>query len=110
MISKLLNLKNTNKILFWVLLPLIAVAFVVNILMKLNVLGGKRDLKNTEKEVIDLEKEKAEAIRKANELQNQASEHDSKAQEHHNSADAAKAKSEAKEAEKANIDLDWHKK
>lgn len=110
MIEKLLNLKNTNKVLFWVLIPLVAVAFIVNLLMKFNILGAKRDLKKTENQVIDLEKEKDAAIKKANELKNQAQEHENKAQEHHKVADEAKSKSEKKEAEKADIDYDWHKK
>jgi len=110
MIEKLLNLKKTNKVWFWILLPLVAVAAVIHFAMKLNVIGAKRDLKKTENEVIDLEKEKEAAIKKANELQQEALGHDKKASEHHNVADDAKARSEDKEAEKADIDYEWHKK
>lgn len=110
MIEKLLNLKNTNKILFWVLLPLVAIAFGINLLMKANVLGAKRDLKKTELEVIDLEKEKDAAIKKANELQGEAQTHENNALKHHDAADDARAESEVQEAMKADRDLNWHKK
>lgn len=110
MISKLLNLKNTNKVLFWVLIPLVAFAFIIKILMELNILGAKRDLKKTEKETIDLGKEKEEAEAKAKEFLNQAEKHESKAAEHHKVADEAKARAEEKEAEKADVDYDWHLK
>lgn len=110
MISKLLNLKNTNKVLFWVLIPLVALAFIAKFLMDMNIIGAKKYLKKTEDKIIDLQKEKEEAERKAQEMLNKAQKHENKAQELHNEADKARDESEKKESEKANIDYDWHLK
>ena len=110
MISKLLNLKNTNKVLFWVLIPVVALAFIAKFLMEMNIIGAKRDLKDAEIDVADFNKEKEEAERKAKEFLDQAQKHENKASEHHKKADEAKAASEKKESEKADIDYNWHLK
>lgn len=108
MIDKILNLKNTNKILFWLLLPMVAVAFITKILMKINIAGAKKDLDNAEKETNELRREREELLKKADDLEKKAMLDDNNA-EHH----AIKAKEIREEIEKINKkeqDLNWHLK
>lgn len=110
MISKILNLKNTNKLLFYVLLPIVGLAFLVNFLMKLNIIGAKNDLKNTKEEVLDLEKEKKEALDKATKILKEVESHKKAVKNHQTKADDARARAEAAESKTEDIDYDWHLK
>lgn len=110
MINKLLGLKENNKVLFWILIPLVALAFIVKILMELNIIGAKRDLKKAENNVLEIQKQKEEAERKAKELIESSKKNDEKAKNHHVKADEHKANAEKLEKEKPKIDENWHLK
>lgn len=102
MIKKLKSLKEKNKILYYVALPLLGIALLVALVAKVlsdfNILGANKDLKNAELKDIDLAKEQEEAKRKAEEMHKEAMNHGKKAEEHEN------------KAEEKNDDLDWHLK
>lgn len=98
MIDKLLNLKHKNKILYYILIPLVAIALLLKLLMELNVLGAKKDIKKAEKKDIDLKAEQEEAMRKAKELQDEAAGHKTSAEKHESKASESKG------------DADWHLK
>lgn len=98
MIHKLISLKNKNKVLFYLLLPLLSVVLIFKVLMSFNVLFGKKDIKKTEKNDFDLKSEQEEANRKANELLKEAAGH------------KAKAEAYEEKADNADTSLDWHTK
>ena len=103
MIKKLKALKEKNKILYYILVPLLGIGLLVagiaKVLMDFNVIGAKKDLKKTELKDIDLKAEQDEAERKAQEMQNEANKHKAKAEDY-----------EAKAEENTDIDEDWHLK
>jgi len=102
MIDKLKGLKDKNKILYYILLPLLGigllVAFVAKIMGDFNIQKAKDSIKKTQKKDFDLEKEQKEAEAKAKALQEEAAQHGKKADQH------------KKESDNADSDLDWHKK
>lgn len=101
MIDKLKSLKEKNKILYYILIPLLGIGLLVagisKILSDLNVLSAKKDLKKVELKDIDLKIEQKEAELKAQAMQDEAKQHGDKAEQH-----------EAKANEKTNGDEDWH--
>lgn len=100
MIDKLKGLKDKNKILYYILLPLlgigILVAGIASIMSGFNINKAKEDIKETQMGDFDLEAEQKEAERKAKELLNQADKHGAKAEEHEDKAD------------KADVEGEWH--
>jgi len=96
-IDKLASLK-PNKILFWVLIPLVIVAFVLKLLMDGIVKDAKKDIKETQLKDIDLEKEQKEIEAKAEEIFKESKTHKEVAENHEANA------------ENAEVDEDWHKK
>lgn len=100
-VTKLLELKSSNKIsyrvFFWFFIPVFIIAIVVKFLQDLNIAQAIKSLKKTEMEDIDLQKEQKAAERKARELKIKADLHGHHADEHE------------KEAEKADVDENWHK-
>lgn len=98
MIDKLLNLKHKNKILYYILIPLVVIAVIIKFLIELNVFGAKKDIKKAEQKDIDLKAEQEAAERKAEELRREAAEHKASAERHE------------KEADKEDAGLDWHLK
>lgn len=108
MLDKLLNLKNTNKILFYVLIPIVALAFIVKFLMELNIIGAKRDIKKAEKETKELQEEKEKLVKKAEELEAKAAIDDNNAE--HHAKKAKEIRNKIKEVESGDPGLDWHKK
>jgi len=102
MIDKLKALKEKNKVLYYILFPLLAigllVAFIAKVMGDFNISKAKDSIKKTQKKDFDLEKEQKEAERKAKALQDEAAQHGAKADAH------------KEEADKADSDLDWHEK
>jgi len=102
MIDKLKGLKEKNKILYYVLLPLLGIGLLVAGIAKImgdfNISKAKEAMKKTQKKDFDLEREQKEAERKAKELQDEAAGHGAKADKHKENAD------------NQDSDLDWHKK
>ena len=96
--DKLLNLKNTNKVLYYILIPLVLIALAVKFLMDNNIIGAKKSLDDAEKKDIDLKAEQEEAERKAKELQDKANKHGEAAKKHEENAD------------NVDVDEDWHLK
>ena len=68
MLNKILELKSTNKILFWVLLPIVIIAFVVKFLSSNNIEGAKEDLQEAEKTDEVLRNEQEELNNEADKL------------------------------------------
>ena len=77
--NKLLDLKKKNKILYYVLFPLVIIALIVKFLMDNNVLGAKKSIKKAELKDIDLKAEQEEAQRKAEVMKAEADGHGAKA-------------------------------
>tara|TARA_R100000951_G_C2495676_1_gene135838 strand:- start:66 stop:377 length:312 start_codon:yes stop_codon:yes gene_type:complete len=102
MIDKLKSLKDKNKILYYILLPLLGIGLLVAAVAKImgdfNIQKAKDSIKKTQKKDFDLEKEQKEAEAKAKALQDEADDHNEKADQH------------KEEANNADSDLDWHKK
>lgn len=98
MIETILKLKDNNKILFWILIPLVIIALVVKFLMDMNIAGAKKDLLKTKKVDIDLAAEQEAANNKANALLQEALNAGDKAKNHEN------------KAKNSESDLDWHLK
>lgn len=102
MIDKIKQLQDKNKLLKYVLLPILGVAIVITLIAKVlgdfNILGAKKDIQEAEKKDIDLAKEQREAEEKAKQMQEEAKKHGEKAKEHENKAD------------NVDVDEDWHLK
>ena len=70
MIDKLLGLWKTNKILFFILIVPVIIAFIYKVLMATNVAGAKKEIKQAEKKDLELRDEqknseaKSELIKK----------------------------------------------
>jgi hypothetical protein len=102
MINKIKALKKKNKVLYYILCPLLVIgliaAAVAKIMGDFNISKAKDSIKKTQQKDFDLEKEQKEAERKAKALQEEAEQHGAKADAH------------KEEAVKADSDLDWHEK
>lgn len=98
MIDKLKGLKNKNKILYYILLPLLGIGLLVagiaSIMSGFNLNQAKKDIKKTQMGDFDLEAEQKEAERKAKELLNQAKKAGAKADKHEENAENADAEGE----------------
>lgn len=57
MLEKLMSLKENNKLLYYILFPLILLGIILKILSDNNLIGATKDLRNTEKETSDLQNE-----------------------------------------------------
>jgi lipopolysaccharide export LptBFGC system permease protein LptF len=90
-LSKLTNLWEKNKILFFIALPIIIIVIALKFFLAYNAEAGRQD-------VIDAENKDKELNKKANELNNKADNH------------LAKADQISKDKENISVDLDWHKK
>ena len=96
MINKLKDLKYKNKILYFVVLPLLGLLIVFKFLIDNNLFKANKELKNTQKQDFDLEKEQKDAEAKANKLIKEANGHKNEAE-----------KLEEKDTE---ADENWHSK
>jgi hypothetical protein len=96
--EKLLALKDKNKILYYVLFPLVIIALIIKFVLDNNESKAREEIKDAQKVDFDLEAEQDEAKRIADELKADAAGHGAKAEEHENNANNADA------------DSDWHLK
>jgi Tfp pilus assembly protein PilO len=87
----LLNLWNTKRWLFWVLIPLVIIAFGLKIFMGGQAEKGAEDIKKAEDKDRELAKQQAEANGKADALK-------------------AQADQVGNQADKPNTDVEWYKK
>lgn len=95
MLDKLINLWNTNKWLFFLLLPLVIGAFILKIYLEYNQFQAEKELKNAENT--------------DNKLKNEQEKLNKEAENHKNEADSAANR--IKDRNENNVvDLDWHKK
>lgn len=94
MIDKILNIKNKSKILYYIIFPLVIIAFIAKFLMENNISGAKKDLKKAEEK---------DAALKAEQDRLEAESEKAKAE-----ADGHKDKAEDLENDKPSVGEDWH--
>jgi hypothetical protein len=73
MVNKLLKLWNSNKILFWILFPLIAIAFIVNLFLSTNKDGVVEKMRDIETKDGDLKTDQEVADSMADKHKDRAS-------------------------------------
>lgn len=74
MIDKLLGLWKTNKILFFILIVPVIIAFIYKVLMAANVAGAKKEIKQAEKKDLELRDEQKNAEAKSELIEKQIKE------------------------------------
>ena len=67
-----LNLKENNKLLYYILIPLVTIALIIKILADNNIIGAKKDLLDTEKKDSTLKEEMDDLIEKSDDLVEEA--------------------------------------
>lgn len=104
------KIKKEKKWLFYILLPIVGLAWLVNLLMKYNVFGANRDLKNTKKQVEKINNQKEKINQEAQKIMKDVDENLKKVAQ--KDLDSKKAQKEISELQNKKIEEDenWHLK
>ena len=97
MMNKILNLKNTNKFLYYVLFPVVIFVFMLKIMLDSNIMKAVKSLQNAQKTEDSLKKEQEKLQKESDKLSVEANEIGKKASVHEENANSL------------NVDENWHK-